>query len=261
MKKQILLIALILLFGSLFSSFAVFSGLVVAQDGDAGVPQYNFGSMQPSKNLAGKPGQTIETRLYFYNIYGNRPTHIKLEIVDKPENWDVEIVPSARDVDYEVAGVIQTVQENLVVYPSEVKEKAGKDSKDKEWIKSKVGYVESDFVDVRISIPENEKIGVTKNIKINGKAFWLGQGGNIALEQERDFEYAVKTTTEYYEKPVNRITGFFTFEAVTANPLVSVLVGLVLIVVIVMIVVIIILSRKLNKQENRKRGQDGKNKK
>ncbi len=271
-----LILVLLVISGVL--SVVMMSGIVSAQvgdadgdavgdaDGDAGVPQYNFGTMQPTDKLAGKPGQTIETRLYFYNVYGNRPTHVRLEITETPDNWDVSIVPGVGDVEYEVAGVIQTVNENLVVYPSEAQEQAGRNSDEKEWISSKVGYIESDFVDVVIEIPENEEIGITENIKINGVAFWLGQGGNIALEQEREFEYAVTTTTEYYEKPVNRITGFAVGDFVSDNPVVSIVLGIVLVLVIVLVVMVIVLGKKVSnagksKKPAKKRGKNAKNKK
>lgn len=228
------------------------SSFVIAQDE---LPQYNFGSAQGAKSLSGKPGQNIEGILYFYNVYGNRPTHIKLEIAEKPD-WEISLNPSVRSVPYEVSGVVQNVEENLVVYPSEAQEKAGDFQEGKEWISSKVGYLHADYVKINIKIPENEEIGKTFNLKIKGTAFWLGQEGTIALQQEREFDYAIRTTTEYYEKPVEDkksvISDVFSFviNPLQLEPVPAIFTGTAIILLIVFIMLLLSSRRKKKKNKN-----------
>jgi len=255
MKPKIFLFFLFVIFliGTLAPSYFVY-----AQE----APRYNFGSMQASKSLFAKPGQEIETKLYFYNIYGNRPTHIKLKIVEKPEDWEVSLFPNIHKEKYEVSGEIREVEENLVVYPSNTSEKPGEKTEGKEWISSKVGYINADYVTIKIKIPENEKIGTSENIKINAIAFWLGQTGSIALQQERDFSYTIKTTTEYYEKPYEgsevKIKSLgkkildLIIEPSEINPLIMISTGTTLILLIILIILIIIAGKKSKKKKKKK---------
>lgn len=234
----------------IFSFLILLVGTVFAE-----LPQYSFGSMQASKEFGVGPGNEISTKLYFYNIYGNRATHIKLSI-EKPAEWEVIIIPEIRKVDYEVSGVKVSVDENLVVYPSNASEEPGTNTETIEYITSKVGYIGANFVTLTIKVPENEKIGVSKNIKINAVAFWLGQTGNIALEQEREFEYTITTTTEYYEKPYEeevekeslgkKVINLFS-EPIKMKPLNAVMVGATFILIIVFIILLIVARRKKKK--------------
>jgi len=230
--------------------------LVNAQE----APKYNFGSMQAASQFSLKPGQEIETKLYFYNIYGNRPTHIKLSLVEKPKNWQVTIEPDVKSKEYEVSGQIVTVEENLVVYPSNASEEPGENIEEVEWISSKVGYIGANFVKIRIKVPESEEVGRTEKIKINAVAFWLGQTGSISLQQERDFEYTIKTTTEYYEKPLEqtsqkiekKITSFISLPD-NIQPIYMILTGITLILVIVFMVLLVMSKREVKRRQNRKR--------
>lgn len=256
----------------IFLVLTLFLSLVFAED----IPQYNFGTMQAGKSFSVQPGQEITTKLYFYNIYGNRPTHIKLSVIEKPENWQVEIIPDVAKKEYDVSGQKVSVDENLVVYPSNATETAGTNTETIEYIQSSVGYIASNFVTIKIKVPENEKIGVSKNIKINGIASWLGQTGNIALNQERDFDYSVSTTTSstsYYEKPYEepaattttntteigkKILSLFSSES-QIKPIYLVMTGMTLVLVVIFIILLVLIKRKI-KKESRKRGKKNERK-
>ena len=57
------------------------------------------------------PGDEVTTKLYFYNIHGNRITHISLELGEAPKNWDVSIEPALHETSVIVSGVATTVEE------------------------------------------------------------------------------------------------------------------------------------------------------
>ena len=215
--------------------------------------------MQPTKELAIKPGQEITAKLYFFNVYAKKPTHIQLEVVEKPANWEVSIFPELKEKKYEVSGKEVSIKENLAVYFSNVSSKKGLEVPGKEWISSKVGYINADYVTIKIKAPENEKIGERKNLKIKGTAFCLGQEGGIALQQERDFDYSIQVTTKYYEKPVEESVlkklgkNFVNlFSGETVQPVYMISTGFTLILFILLIVLVIIAKRKEIKKELKK---------
>ncbi len=173
--------------------------LVIAQE----QAKYNFGTMQAAKELNVNPGGEISTKLYFYNIYGNRATHIKLEIIEAPENWQIELSPSIKSVDYDIAGTITTVEENLYVEPSEtVDEIPSFVPEGIEYISSSVGYIGANPVEIKIIIPSDEEYG-SYDLRVDASAFWLGQEGSVAIQQSRSFDYKINVVSDiFYEKPV-----------------------------------------------------------
>lgn len=174
--------------------------LAQAQEEDA---KYNFGTMQAAKELNVNPGGEITTKLYFYNIYGNRATHIKLEVGESPQDWQIELNPSVKSVDYDVSGIITSVDENLYVEPSEAVDEIPLDIPEGiEYISSSVGYVGANFVEIKIKVPENEEYG-SYDLRIDASAFWLGQQGTAEIQQSRSFDYKINIVSAiFYEKPV-----------------------------------------------------------
>jgi len=167
--------------------------------------KYNFGSAQADKELKINPGGEITTKLYFYNIYGNRITHIKLEVSESPENWIISLTPDAHDTEVDVSGVLTTVNENLYVEISEAVDEIPENVPEGiEYISSSVGYIGANPVEIKIKVPENENYG-SYNLRIDASAFWLGQQGTAEIQQSRSFEYKIDLVSEiFYEKPVTK---------------------------------------------------------
>ena len=82
--------------------------------------KYNFASAQSDKELKIPPGQEGRGKIYFYNIDGNRITHVTLEVSDAPPGWEVNIEPPLTQTQVRVSGMPVTVPENLYVEPSEL---------------------------------------------------------------------------------------------------------------------------------------------
>jgi len=190
MKKVIII--------SLFAIFLSIS-LVVAQE-DA---KYNFGSAQADKELKTNPGGEISTKLYFYNIYGNRITHIKLEVSEYPENWIISLTPDAHDAEVDVSGVLTTINENLYVEVSEAVDEIPENVPEGiEYISSSVGSIGAKPVEIKIKVPSDEAYG-TYDLRIDASAFWLGQEGTAEIQQSRSFDYKIDLVSEtFYEKPI-----------------------------------------------------------
>ncbi|MBI5061543.1 MAG: hypothetical protein HZB67_04490 [Candidatus Aenigmarchaeota archaeon] len=132
---------------------------------------YNFASIQPTEKLAIECSKEATTKLYFYNIYGNNATKIKL-IAES--DLIVEIEP-----------------ENLTIKPTRpLKEKPANISDDTEYltIPSIDGFVETKFATIKITVPKEMKVG-KHNLTITATAEWFAQPTNII--QKRDFDYEV----------------------------------------------------------------------
>jgi len=238
MRNLICIVISILLFSALLPS-------VLAQE-DA---KYNFGSAQQTSSLTVSAGSTVSTKLYFYNVFGNRITHLSLSAENLPEGWTVSFDPPLHTVTVNISGVITTIEENLnVVPPSDVFETKPETAPEGiQFIGSSIGYIGAKPVVVTFSVPESEQLGTSHNITITGVAKYLGQTGAAAISQSRGFDYTVTVqaeefTEEIIEAPIEEpivtitpiqeplgITGLF------ANPVTAVLTGVVVALAVIVI--------------------------
>jgi len=189
MKKHLIIIPILLISLS----------IALAQE----QPKYNFGSMQPVKELTIAPGDTVTTKLYFYNIYGNRITHISLFASEAPEDWDISFNPSLHETSVRVSGIETEIEENIYVEPSEAVEEIPEDIPEGiEYISSSVGYIGAKPIEITISVPEDEELGSTHDITISASAEWLGQSGAVEIKQSRDFDLAVKVLSKEFKEEI-----------------------------------------------------------
>lgn len=199
----------------------VFTLLVLPSQVLAEDASYSFASAQGSSNLQAIPGATTEGVIYFYNVDGNRITHIVLEVLEAPEGWIVEVDPPLAEQEYTVGESPNestiTVTENLyseptAVYAEEITNvpdgmvsltlpnKLGEDVS---------GYCLAKSVNIKVTIPESMEIGTTGDVKILATGSWLGQTGAAAIAQTRDFDFTVQAVLELTnEKPVVSGEGF-----------------------------------------------------
>ena len=187
------------IFFSFFLVLIFLIGVVNAQEEDA---KYNFGSAQGAKELTISPGGEATTKLFFYNIYGNRITHIILEVADAPKGWEISIEPALHETSVVVSGIPTTVEENLFVEPgTDVQESKPDDVPEGiEYISSPVGFVGAKPVLITIKVPEDAKLGTVAKITIDGVASWLGQTGTAAITQGRSFEYTVTVASSEFSE-------------------------------------------------------------
>jgi hypothetical protein len=167
--------------------------------------KYNFASAQGDKELKIPPGEEGQGYIYFYNVDGNRITHITLEVSQAPAGWQVTVEPPLSETRVLVSGMPVTVTENLYVEPSELLSEEPQ-SIPEDMVSIKVpgrGYALGKLVQVVVKVPESASLGSTGVITIAGEAAWLGQSGSAAVKQARDFEFNVTVasgSTEYTER-------------------------------------------------------------
>jgi hypothetical protein len=167
--------------------------------------RYNFASVQGSQNIQILPGSDGTGNMYFYNIEGNRITHVTLEVSQAPLGWQVEIQPPLGETQVEVNDQVVTITENLYVEPSEASSEVIKDVPEGMVCipVSQRGYALAKEAKILVQVPAAEEIGTEGEITVSATACWLGQGGAVAFSQSRNFNFTVEVVsevTEYQEK-------------------------------------------------------------
>jgi hypothetical protein len=160
--------------------------------------RYSFASAQGAKDLKVAPGGEVEGLIYFYNIDGNRITHVKLAASSIPDGWQVEIEPAEHTTEVLVNGAAFRVSENLYVEPSGVMSVAP-GSIPAGMVSIKIpnrGYVFAVPAVVVAKVPSSAQAGQMVGITVSAEAIWLSQGGGVAMRQERDFQYNVLVTLD-----------------------------------------------------------------
>ncbi len=199
--RKILTVFMLVAFAALFLLNNV---LVSAQAAD-----YNFGTTQQSNIIAIEPGKTAITKIFFYNIWGNRVTHIILDIAQKPEGWKVEIQPELNNVTLNVTGVIVTAEENLYATPCKLDSSwcPTSDLTPREGVEyisgSNIqGKIPAKYALITVTAPENVSLWQEYPLTISASASWYGEAGTVALTQARDFSYTIKTVTNQYTEEI-----------------------------------------------------------
>lgn len=189
--------------------------------------KYSFASAQGSSNLQVIPGEDTEGVVYFYNVDGNRITHVVIDVLEVPDGWTVEVAPPLAEQKYDVGGTEITVTENLYAIDPETDPKYGVFAEEitdvpdgmicltlpnklgTEENPDTPGYCLAKPVTITISVPDSVDIGTTGDVKILATGSWLGQTGAAAIAQTREFDYTVQTVLELTnETPITSGGGF-----------------------------------------------------
>ncbi len=193
----------------LFTIFFVLTPIAMAEK----APKYNFATTQATPTINIQPGETLRVpAIYFFNIYGNRITHVSLSITDFPKGWIVKLEPEMHEVQVNISGTILTQNENLYVPPSQpVKDVPAV-------VPEGMAYLTLGGVDgnvpvriayLNITVPTNTPLGGTYTISVKAVGSWFGQAGTLAFSQERSFDFKVQTavhnfTEEEVQPPEDR---------------------------------------------------------
>lgn len=210
MKKKVYLVLII---------FPLLLNYVYAQE----PAEYNFGTLQKDRIIVIEPGKSATTKILFFNIWGNRITHITLSVAEAPEGWKVDIEPKLHNVTLNITGVIITIEENLHAIPCKL---------DKDWCPTNdtipregveyftasgvIGKIPAKYATITITAPADAPLWQNYPLRITAIANWYGEAGAVALSQQRDFDYILRTITREYaeeiieEKPSPPI-GYFVF--------------------------------------------------
>lgn len=207
--------------------------------------KYNFATAQGDKQIKVIPGKEGKGVIYFYNIDGNRITHVTLEVSQAPSNWEVKIDPPLHETKVEIGGQVVTVNENLYIEPSELLSQPAADvpSGTASITVPGRGYTLAKVANIIVQVPETENIGKKVDLKISGTAEWLGQTGSAAIKQNRNFDFSVQViSAETGEKIIGE--GSTQPQGKPINWLPIIIAAAVAIFVIIIIVVILMRRRR-----------------
>jgi hypothetical protein len=189
---------------------------------------YNFGTMQGNKLIPVEPGKTAESKLYLFNVHGDRDTHVSIGVVEAPPGFKVEIEPTPHPAVYNVTGVIINTTESLVapVTPIETLPKVRPDENSTppgiEYITlgGIEGFVPAKVLTIRVTAPADAPLWQDYGLKLSATAGWfdVGESGPVAVRQARDFNYGIRTITKQYTEKAVPSPVATTLPIVTPKP-------------------------------------------
>ena len=169
-------------------------------------PKYNFATTTASSTIFIEPGETLKVpAVYFYNIYGNRITHVSLYLKDYPPGWKVKFEPEMHEIQVNISGTITTTSENLYVMPSQpVKDVP--DQVPENMVYTKLGGIEGNILAnvayLNITVPPDTPLGGAYKISARAVGSWFGQAATLAFSQERSFDFTVSTITHKFSEEI-----------------------------------------------------------
>jgi hypothetical protein len=169
-------------------------------------PKYNFATTTASSTILIQPGETIKVpAIYFYNIYGNRITHVSLYLKDYPPGWKVKFEPEMHDIQVNISGTITTTSENFYVMPSQPVTDVPVQVPEN-MVYMKLGGVEGNILAnvayLNITVPPDTPLGGTYKITARAVGSWFGQAATLAFSQERSFDFTVQTITHKFSEEI-----------------------------------------------------------
>lgn len=210
------------------------------------------------------PGQTVEIEWNFFNLRGDRPTHVLISKSEGP-NWNIIYSPESELKGYEVSGIIQEIKENFAMPKSEiVSEKPEKLPTGKlDYIvhpNSNKGYILVDEqMKILIEIPENAEIGKQQEFVFEALGSCFGEQGAVSASLATELKVILTPSTEYYEKPLDETSSVRNLGQKIANlfdnevePVYMIGTGTTLILVIVFVVMIILASKRKKRNQKTK---------
>lgn len=163
---------------------------------------YSLGTMQPISMYVSSPGKTVNVEFYIFNAYGNRVSHINLEVGDNVDNLEITLPPTQTN-SWNISGIITPITEHLYVHPMPiVLEKPENPPEGIYYLRSTnvTGYIPAKKVSVSVQIPENAELGSTYEFVIMAVATWYGDLGTAQVSQSRPFPFKVRIMTENYSE-------------------------------------------------------------
>jgi len=202
-----------------------------------------------------KPGQTVEIAWNFFNLRGDRPTHVLIS-KDSGADWQITYNPIAENKSYEVSGIITNSLENFAMDKSEIvmtKPEPLPSGKVAYVVhpNSSLGYILVDKqMKILITIPDDAEIGKAENFVFEALGKCFGETGTVSASLATELKVKITPSTEYYEKPVGETASVGSLGKKIVNlfdnvkPVYMITIGLTLILLIVLVVLVVLARRK-----------------
>ena len=166
----------------------------------------SLGANPLSMDARAKPGQEVVAAWNFYNLYGDRITHISVSKIQGPD-WEIRYEPALHEESYEVSGVIEKINENVGVEKSSVVLEIPENPPEgTAYVKhpKQEGYIPVKPVKIYITIPDDAELWQDYKFVFEAKGNCFTEPGAVIPALATQLELNIKTTTEFYEKPVTK---------------------------------------------------------
>ncbi|GEM_PF-6477419 len=164
----------------------------------------SLGANPLSMEASARPGDEIEVTWNFYNLYGDRLTHVVVNKIKGPD-WKIRYDPELREQNYEVSGVIEKIRENIAVEKSPiVLEIPESPPEGIDYVKhpNEEGYIPVRPLKIYLSIPDDADLWEEYDFVFEAKGSCVSEPGAVIPGMAIQLSLNVKTTAEFYEKPV-----------------------------------------------------------
>jgi len=199
-----------------------------------------------------QPGGVVEVTWNFYNLYGDRTTHITITKTSGPD-WKITYNPKLHVAYYDISGVITNKTENLAIenmttvltIPANLPEGIN-------YIKhpAQDGYIPVKSIKMYIEVPENAKLWQDYGFVFQAKGDCFTEPGTVIPAVATQLKVNITTTKDvpFSEKPVTGTTGtgFSIFGMGTATTL------LLITTVVFMFILFLLLMRGMRKSAKEK---------
>ncbi len=164
----------------------------------------SLGANPLSMDARAKPGQEVVATWNFYNLYGDRITHISVSKIQGPD-WEIRYEPALHEESYDVSGVIEKISENIGVEKmSVVLEIPENPPEGVSYVKhpNQDGYIPIKSVKIYITVPDDAELWEDYKFVFEGKGNCFTEPGAVIPALATQLELNIKTTTDFYEKPI-----------------------------------------------------------
>ena len=151
---------------------------------------FNYASVQLEHNLNIIPGGEIETKILFYNYYGDVNTHVLLSTLTIPDGWKINLSPKTKVDTFDISGLYVNVTENFFVTPeTSYEEKKIEEGYEYIEVTGIDGFVRAKVLTITLTAPKTVKIRQSYNISLGSSATWLStRSATVSMIQERSFK-------------------------------------------------------------------------
>jgi hypothetical protein len=178
-----------------FFVFLFFCSCVVSASCSLGATPLGMGA-------EAKPGQEVMVTWNFYNLYGDRMTHIIISKISGPD-WEIRYDPVIHEENYNISGVIISKTENLAVENSSVTLKIPENSPEGiSYVKhpNKEGYIQVNPVKIYIKIPEDAKLWQDYEFSFEVKGSCFTDPGTVIPAIATQLRVDIIPKGDFYEK-------------------------------------------------------------
>lgn len=145
------------------------------------------------------PGQTVLATWNLYNLYGDRITHVKLDATEAPSDWKISFEPKLRKVTYSVMGVLQTIEENVLLKQTPVVKTIPETIPEgMDYVKhpKEEGYIPMKVVKIYVEVPENAELWKEHELVIGATGNCFTEPGAVVPGVATQLNLKVTTISE-----------------------------------------------------------------